>query len=163
MQFTRRHFIKTTGAAGLTLAAAPAFSIGAPSSGIDRRALVQRHNPDIAKLDPFSALSVGNGEFAFTTDVTGLQTFSAECEKDFPLCTMSHWGWHSFPAPDGIRREDYRFKDFDVYGRKSAMRQVRPDRKRCSTGCAKIRTACTWAALRLNSKSPTVRRQRRTT
>jgi len=118
MQFTRRQFLKTSGTAGFALAAAPTFAFGNSASPIARRALVQRHNPTVTKLDPFSALSVGNGEFAFTADVTGLQTFSAQCEKDFPLCTMSHWGWHSFPAPDGVRREDYRFKDFDVYGRK---------------------------------------------
>jgi hypothetical protein len=118
MHFTRRQFLKATGAAGLTLVANPTFAFGNSANPIDRRALVQRHNPVVTKLDPFSALSLGNGEFAFTADVTGLQTFSAECEKDFPLCTMSHWGWHTIPAPAGIRREDYRFKDFDVYGRK---------------------------------------------
>ncbi|MHC4646991.1 MAG: hypothetical protein ACYTBJ_15960, partial [Planctomycetota bacterium] len=42
---------------------------------IDRYALVSRHNPVIRKPDPLSPLSVGNGEFAFTADITGLQTF----------------------------------------------------------------------------------------
>jgi hypothetical protein len=118
MHFTRRQFLKATGAAGLTLATSSTFAFGNSASRIDRRTLVQRHNPTVTKLDPFSALTVGNGEFAFTADVTGLQTFTVQCEKDFPLCTMSHWGWHTIPAPAGIRREDFRYKDFDVYGRK---------------------------------------------
>jgi hypothetical protein len=45
---------------------------------IDRKALVFRHSPSIHKLDPLSPLSVGNGEFAFTADITGLQTFPSE-------------------------------------------------------------------------------------
>ncbi len=114
----RREFLGITGATGLALAAHPLFaaaSSGAP--GIDRRAVVRRHNPRISRFDPFAALSVGNGEFAFTADITGLQTFIAECEKEFPLCTMSHWGWHTTPMPAGLRREDFRYKNFDTYGR----------------------------------------------
>jgi protein tyrosine phosphatase (PTP) superfamily phosphohydrolase (DUF442 family) len=42
---------------------------------IDRRALVTRHNPTLRRADPLSPLSLGNGEFAFTADITGLQTF----------------------------------------------------------------------------------------
>jgi hypothetical protein len=116
MRFTRRYFIKAAGITGLALAAAPAFAFG--NSRIDRRALVRRHNPVVTKFDPFSALTVGNGEFAFTADVTGLQTFTAECEKNFPLCTTAHWSWHTTPAPAGIRREDFRYRDYDTYGRK---------------------------------------------
>ena len=118
MHFTRREFIKTAGVTGLTLAASPTFVFGKSSPYIDRRALVQRHNPVVTRFDPFSALSVGNGEFAFTTDVTGLQTFTATYEKDFPLCTMAHWAWHTTPAPAEIRREDFQFKEYDTFGRK---------------------------------------------
>ncbi len=117
MHFTRRQFLQAAGAAGLAFAASPALAFGKSGPRIDRRALVQRHNPIVTKFDPFSALSVGNGEFAFTTDVTGLQTFTAACEKDFPLCTMAHWAWHTTPAP-GLRREDFRFKEYDAFGRK---------------------------------------------
>ena len=120
MSLTRRHFIRTSAAAGLALSApAFAFDAAAKSSGgkIDRGELVKRHNPTITKFDPFSALSVGNGEFAFTADMTGLQTFADECEKDFPLCTASHWGWHTIPSPPGLKREDFRYKDYDTYGR----------------------------------------------
>ena len=41
---------------------------------IDRHALVTRHNVTINKPDPLATLSLGNGEFAFTADITGLQT-----------------------------------------------------------------------------------------
>jgi protein-glucosylgalactosylhydroxylysine glucosidase len=56
---------------------------------IDRRALVSRHDPVLTGPDPFSPLSVGNGEFAFTADSTGLQTFLPSEEGAIPLCTMS--------------------------------------------------------------------------
>jgi protein-glucosylgalactosylhydroxylysine glucosidase len=49
------------------------------------------------KIDPFSPLTVGNGELAFTADITGFQTFDYEYEKGMPLCTQSQWGWHSTP------------------------------------------------------------------
>ena len=118
MRFTRRNFIKAAGATGLTLAAAPTLALGSSTGRIDRQAWVRRHNPAVKQFDPFSALTVGNGEFAFTADITSLQTFTTECERTFPLCTTAHWSWHSTPAPAGIRREDFRYQDFDTYGRK---------------------------------------------
>lgn len=87
---------------------------------IDRHALVTRHNPVLTQPDKLSPLSVGNGDFAFTADVTGLQTFSetyirsdpdatapgpdgfqsySELEGSTPLAAQSRWGWHSFPNP----------------------------------------------------------------
>ena len=120
MEINRRKFIALTGGTGLVLAAQPLFGATRARSrapGLDRRAVVRRHNPRISRFDPFAALSVGNGEFAFTADVTGLQTFPAECEKEFPLGTMSHWGWHTTPMPAGVRREDFRYKNYDTHGR----------------------------------------------
>ncbi|MDR0248665.1 MAG: glycoside hydrolase family 65 [Oscillospiraceae bacterium] len=67
---------------------------------IDRKSLVGRHNPLLRAPDPESPLTVGNGEFAFTADVTGLQTLYDDYEI-FPLCTMSQWGWHTQPNEDG--------------------------------------------------------------
>lgn len=72
---------------------------------IDRKALVQRHNVHQRRLDPRSPLSVGNGEFAFTVDVTGLQSlpgaYPVWARDDLPpgtlLGTQSQWGWHSVP------------------------------------------------------------------
>src|SRR6266849_615937 len=84
---------------------------------IDRQTVDRRHNPKVISLDPNAALSVGNGEFAFTADITGLQTFIDECKTDFPLCTASHWGWHTTPAPAGVNPADLKYKNFDIYGR----------------------------------------------
>lgn len=75
------------------------------SPAIDRKALVQRHNVRQERLDPRSPVSVGNGEFAFTLDLTGLQTFPVAypvgARDDLPpgtlLGTQSQWGWHSVP------------------------------------------------------------------
>lgn len=83
---------------------------------IDRRALVQRHSVKNEKADPLSALSVGNGGFAFTADITGLQSFPEYYEKGIPLGTESEWGWHSFM--DSSRyRFDETLKEYPIHGR----------------------------------------------
>ncbi len=82
---------------------------------IDRHALVTRNNPHVTRIDTLGSLSVGNGEFAFTCDVTGLQTFPELYRNGVPLGTMAQWGWHSFPNPDGYIPEDA-LKSFD-FGR----------------------------------------------
>jgi hypothetical protein len=64
---------------------------------IDRFALVSRHNIQVNKFNPLASLTVGNGNFAFTTDITGLQTFYKEYENGVSLGTMSNWGWHTLP------------------------------------------------------------------
>jgi len=88
------------------LAAVPAV-LSAQGTG-DRRATVRRHNPVLTAIDIKSPLSVGNGEFAFTADVTGLQTFAERYETGCPLCTQSQWGWHSFPNPGGFSLDRFR-------------------------------------------------------
>ena len=50
-----------------------------------------RHNIECNTLA--TTLPLGNGEFCFTADATGLQTFAGN--------SMAHWGWHSFPLPEG--------------------------------------------------------------
>lgn len=66
---------------------------------IDREELLRRNSPHLTAWDPESPLTVGNGELAFTADITGLQTFYGEQkEAHVPLCTLSQWGWHSTPA-----------------------------------------------------------------
>ncbi|MBI5384947.1 MAG: hypothetical protein HZA90_09715 [Verrucomicrobia bacterium] len=77
---------------------------------IDRHALVTRHNIVLTNADARTPLQVGNGEFAFSADITGLQTF-------LPANTMSHWGWHTFSLPPGQRPEDLKLQDYDTYGR----------------------------------------------
>lgn len=73
---------------------------------IDREALVTRHNPHNESADSLSSLTVGNGEFAFTADVTGLQTFPEHYRKGLPLGTQSQWGWHSFSNPQHYTTDD---------------------------------------------------------
>jgi len=118
MTLSRRRFL------GITIGAAAAAGVPIKGSGqqisesgIDRHALVTRHNPISRKLDPLSPLSIGNGEFAFTADITGLQTFPDAYEKSMPLCTMSQWGWHTIPLPEGLEPESLRLTQFDTHGR----------------------------------------------
>jgi len=69
------------------------------------------------QLDPLSPLSLGNGEFAFTADITGLQTFPEEYEQAMPLCTMAQWGWHTAPLSEGLDPKALRLTPFETYGR----------------------------------------------
>lgn len=64
---------------------------------INRYELVNRHNILVEQFDSLSSLSVGNGDFAFTTDITGLQTFYEAYSNGIPLGTQSNWGWHTIP------------------------------------------------------------------
>ena len=84
---------------------------------INRHSLVARHNPHLTKLDPLAPLSLGNGEFAFTADITGLQTFPDEYKGAMPLCTMSQWGWHTQPAPQSIRNKELKLIQYNTHGR----------------------------------------------
>ena len=80
---------------------------------IDRYKLLNRHNPLIDKIDYKAPLSIGNGNFAFTVDATGLQTLYDEYkEKLTPLCTMSQWGWHTRPVSS--TRYDYNMDDLEM-------------------------------------------------
>jgi hypothetical protein len=86
---------------------------GTVSQGrIDRHALVNRHNVKLNEYKGHSALQVGNGEFAFTADLTGLQTF------DGNLGTYSQWGWHTSPNPEKYRHSEAE-SELEVYGRKA--------------------------------------------
>ncbi len=84
---------------------------------IDRKALVTRHNVQVTQFDTLSSLTVGNGDFAFTVDATGLQTFPDYYHGGVPLGTESQWGWHSFPNPHHYKLSDI-YKKYDYYGRK---------------------------------------------
>lgn len=84
---------------------------------IDRKSVVQRHTIVLTKADTLASLSVGNGKFCFTADITGLQTFPNGYAKGISLGTQSEWGWHSFPNREGYKIEES-LKDYDAYGRK---------------------------------------------
>jgi hypothetical protein len=103
-----RHLVPLLLAAMLTAAAA------AP---IDRQAVVARHDPHLAKLDPMAPLSVGNGRFAFTADVTGLQTFADHYwQTGTPTETQARWSWHEDANPHGYRLADAN-RPFTAHGR----------------------------------------------
>lgn len=79
---------------------------------IDRQALIARNNPHVTAIDSLASLSVGNGEFAFTVDATGLQTFPATYKMGVPLGTQSQWGWHSYDNPQDLKPEEA-LKEYD--------------------------------------------------
>jgi hypothetical protein len=90
--------------AGLALAV---LAAGAAAAPIDRHAVVARHNPHLTAIDPMAPLSVGNGRFAFTADVTGLQTLPAYYhDKGTPIETEARWSWHEDPNPNGYKLSD---------------------------------------------------------
>lgn len=82
------------------------FSCASFSQTIDRRAVVLRHTVVNTRYDSLSSLSIGNGNFAFTVDGTGLQTFPEAYANGVPLGTQSNWGWHSFADTVGYQFEE---------------------------------------------------------
>jgi len=80
---------------------------------INRQAVVSRNNPVITEADPLASLTVGNGHFATTVDVTGLQSFPFDYEAGVPLTAMSDWGWHKFENTSALMRSESE-KSFDL-------------------------------------------------
>src|SRR5580700_4141604 len=105
-EIDRRDFLKT-GAALATASLFPTVTSASPSRSIDRSALVSRHTVTLHQPDPVGVLAVGNGNFAFNADITGLQSFPEYYEKSMPIGIMSNWGWHSFPNPRGYSLENF--------------------------------------------------------
>jgi hypothetical protein len=92
-------------------------SCGKPEhSCIDRFALVNRHHVVESTIDSLNSLTVGNGDFAFTADITGLQSFPEYYLNGIPLGTLSNWGWHSYPNAGEYKHEQV-VRKFDVSGR----------------------------------------------
>ncbi len=125
--FNRREFLGTIAVAG-TLANTDILAQKSASK-IDRFALVNRHNPVLNQFEIMSPLSVGNGEFAFTCDATGLQTFPEIYREKFPLCTMSQWGWHTIPRPQNLIGKELKLAEYDTYGRKVGYMTSSTDQK----------------------------------
>lgn len=85
---------------------------------IDRKSVLERNNPKVTNADLLNALSVGNGHFATTVDVTGMQSYPQNYMQGVPLCSMSDWGWHSFPNTENLKHEETE-KEMDLgHGRK---------------------------------------------
>ncbi|RKL65264.1 glycoside hydrolase family 65 [Salipaludibacillus neizhouensis] len=82
---------------------------------LNRRNIVDRHNPSITKIESLAPLSIGNREFGFSCDFTGLQTFPEAYET--PLGTQSNWGWHYTGGPNLYSEKDIMYQGFDTYGR----------------------------------------------
>jgi hypothetical protein len=83
------------------------LQIAGLASPINRKALVSRHNPLLRSLDADAPLTVGNGGFAFTVDITGLQTFGDRYYREgIPLETLSRWCWHSQPDVKNYKLAD---------------------------------------------------------
>lgn len=83
---------------------------------IDREALVTRNNPQVNSFDSLASFTVGNGEFAFTVDATGLQTFPDKYKQGVPLGTQNQWGWHSFPNPNNFLHSET-LKNYNFRGK----------------------------------------------
>jgi hypothetical protein len=99
-----------------TLLTAPALLADA-AAPIDRHALVSRHNPVIRKFDVDAPLSVGNGSFAFTADITGLQTFADLYHRSgIPTETLARWAWHTEADPHHYALQDA-MRPYAAFGR----------------------------------------------
>lgn len=86
---------------------------------IDREALVRRNCPVVTTMDTLSSLSVGNGNFAYTADATGMQSFPEYYSQGVSLGTQSQWGWHSFPNSGNYKTtETLKPFDFGHHSRK---------------------------------------------
>ncbi|KAI1659281.1 Six-hairpin glycosidase-like protein [Daldinia decipiens] len=89
---------------------------------INRRKVVRSFNPHRNASSKTTPLQVGNGNFAFGADVTGLQTFS-------PFATMSTWGWHNFSLPTTTGQtsiDDFTGVDWYTHGRLVNYNQPNP-------------------------------------
>lgn len=78
---------------------------------IDRRALVSRHNLKITDAKFAGPTQVGNGNFAYGFDITGMQTFNDQ------FTTMSQWSWHSTQPPKGLKPADFKQTPVNTHGR----------------------------------------------
>ncbi|KAF5318139.1 hypothetical protein D9619_012223 [Psilocybe cf. subviscida] len=81
---------------------------------IDRKNLVSRFNPTRNASSLATPMQVGNGNFAFGADVTGLQTFQ-------PFGILSSWGWKNDSFPPGVTQAD-----IDAYHGVSWLNHGRP-------------------------------------
>jgi hypothetical protein len=68
------------------------LGIQTSTAAINRQAIISQFNPVRYASSNSTPMQVGNGNFAFGTDITGLQTF-------MPFSTLSSWGWHNFSLP----------------------------------------------------------------
>ncbi|EJT96876.1 hypothetical protein DACRYDRAFT_91856 [Dacryopinax primogenitus] len=89
-------------------------------SVIDRKAIVRQFNPVRNASNLVTPMQVGNGNFAFGTDVTGLQTF-------IPYAIMSSWGWKNDSLPPGQIPSEYHGVNWTTHGREVAYDMPDPN------------------------------------
>ncbi|CAK5262211.1 unnamed protein product [Mycena citricolor] len=98
----------------LQVVATAFFSLAISAAAeIDRHGLVTRYNPRRNASSSSTPMQVGNGNFAFGADVTGLQTLQ-------PWAIMSSWGWKNDTLPANKTVEDvadYSGVSLDNHGR----------------------------------------------
>ena len=63
--------------------------------------LVRKNNIVNSVIDSMSSMSVGNGHFIFSADITGLQTFPDFYSGGIPLITRSDWSSYIGNLPGG--------------------------------------------------------------
>ncbi len=104
------------------------------AASIDRKALADRHDINVIRPDSLASLTIGNGAFAFTVDITGLQTFPEYYRSGVALGTQSEWGWHSFPNTAGYRVAEA-LKTYDLNGKKISytVQRKEPERAKNAT------------------------------
>ncbi|KAI0156617.1 Six-hairpin glycosidase-like protein [Xylariaceae sp. FL1272] len=89
---------------------------------INRKEVVRSFNPRRNASSDTTPLQVGNGNFAFGVDITGLQTFN-------PFAIMSTWGWHNFSLPSTpgqTETSDFVGLDWWTHGRLVNYNQPNP-------------------------------------
>lgn len=87
---------------------------------INRLDIIASFNPHLTDINPQSPLSVGNGRFCYTADITGMQTLYEEYSAETPLCTMAEWGWHTKKADNEkgfYTLDDVRMTPYNYCGR----------------------------------------------
>ncbi|KAI1374880.1 Six-hairpin glycosidase-like protein [Hypoxylon crocopeplum] len=90
---------------------------------IDRHAIVSKYNVKRESLidNSTTPLQVGNGNFAFNVDNTGMQSF-------LPFNTLSSWAWHNDTLPtDGESLIDYHGVAMMTHGRNVSYDIPDPD------------------------------------
>ncbi|RDW95045.1 hypothetical protein BP5796_00808 [Coleophoma crateriformis] len=93
-----------------------------PREPIDRKAVVTQFNPIRQASSNSTPLQLGNGNFAFGADITGLQTFQ-------PFNTLSSWGWHNMSLPTTPNQtlpSDFTGLDWWTHGRLVNYAQPNP-------------------------------------
>ncbi|KAJ9191527.1 hypothetical protein DTO164E3_8813 [Paecilomyces variotii] len=79
---------------------------------IVRRPIITRFNPTRRTVSSnyTTPIQIGNGNFAFGADITGLQTLQ-------PFNTLSSWGWHNTSLPNNTTPANFTGLDWWTHGR----------------------------------------------